>query len=194
MLSFSFSLPALVLSSLLLYFLRDCGAARADMWRYAVLWVFGGAYVDDDSDIRTPFDSFINPHDTLIVSYEKNGYNGDGCYIPRYHLSDAYLYEKNMTRKNINKEDIFHGRVLLNWAIIAAPHHPVISRAMENIVEIIKSEYLREPYLRHLRLQHRWVLIMCATGMKLHTPCSNYMSSYEFSNEVFFKISFIFIY
>ena len=107
-----------------------------------------GAYVDDDSDIRTPFDNFINPDDTLIVSYEKNGYNGDGCYIPRYHLSDAYLYEKNVTRR---KDVIFHGRVLLNWAIISAPFHPIVSRAMENIVEIIRAEYLREPYLRHLR-------------------------------------------
>ena len=30
-----------------------CGAAKADIWRYAVLFVFGGVYIDDDSDIGT---------------------------------------------------------------------------------------------------------------------------------------------
>jgi len=24
------------------------GAAKADIWRYAVLWAYGGAYIDDD--------------------------------------------------------------------------------------------------------------------------------------------------
>ena len=28
-----------------------CGAAKADIWRYAVLFVFGGVYIDDDSDL-----------------------------------------------------------------------------------------------------------------------------------------------
>lgn len=32
------------------------GAARADIWRYAVLYTYGGVYLDDDSDIRTPLD------------------------------------------------------------------------------------------------------------------------------------------
>jgi mannosyltransferase OCH1-like enzyme len=32
------------------------GAARADVWRYAVLFTYGGVYLDDDSDIRVPLD------------------------------------------------------------------------------------------------------------------------------------------
>ncbi|RYY75949.1 hypothetical protein EON63_18875 [archaeon] len=32
------------------------GAARADVWRYAVLYTYGGVYLDDDSDMKTPFD------------------------------------------------------------------------------------------------------------------------------------------
>lgn len=30
------------------------GASRADIWRYSVLYTFGGLYLDDDSDIKTP--------------------------------------------------------------------------------------------------------------------------------------------
>lgn len=36
------------------------GAAKADIWRYAVLYAFGGVYLDDDSDIRTPLDEVNN--------------------------------------------------------------------------------------------------------------------------------------
>lgn len=32
------------------------GAAKADIWRYAVLYTYGGVYLDDDSDIRKPLD------------------------------------------------------------------------------------------------------------------------------------------
>lgn len=33
------------------------GAARADIWRYCVLYIFGGLYLDDDSDIKTSLDN-----------------------------------------------------------------------------------------------------------------------------------------
>jgi mannosyltransferase OCH1-like enzyme len=32
------------------------GAAKADIWRIAVLWMYGGAYIDADADIEKPFD------------------------------------------------------------------------------------------------------------------------------------------
>jgi mannosyltransferase OCH1-like enzyme len=32
------------------------GAARADVWRYSVLYVYGGVYLDDDSYIGVPLD------------------------------------------------------------------------------------------------------------------------------------------
>ena len=31
-------------------------ASKADIWRYAVLYTYGGMYLDDDSDIRQPLD------------------------------------------------------------------------------------------------------------------------------------------
>ncbi len=31
-------------------------AAKADIWRYSVLYTFGGMYLDDDSDIKVPLD------------------------------------------------------------------------------------------------------------------------------------------
>lgn len=47
----------------------------------------------------------IEPLDALIISYENNGYNGNGCYIPKYHLSD-YACFKNKTNQGDFYEDI----------------------------------------------------------------------------------------
>lgn len=38
------------------------GVARADIWRYAVLWFYGGVYIDDDSNIDTPLDDVSEQH------------------------------------------------------------------------------------------------------------------------------------
>lgn len=46
-------------------------------------------------------------------------------------------------------------RVLLNWAIVSAPRHPVISRTIENVVDVIRMEYLGEPVLRNLNAAYR---------------------------------------
>ena len=135
------------------------GAAKADLWRYAVLWIHGGVYIDDDSDMHSPLDNMIDPKDELIVSYEKNGFNGNRCYIPKYHLSDFYTY-RNASKRAKN---IFHNRILLNWAMAAAPHHPIIQATMENAVEIIKHEYFRDSLLRSLHAAYRWEVVMCAT-------------------------------
>lgn len=48
------------------------GAAKADFFRYAVLYKFGGVYLDIDSYVKTPFDEFLNESDNAIVSHEGN--------------------------------------------------------------------------------------------------------------------------
>ena len=47
------------------------GAARADIWRYCVLYTFGGLYLDDDSDIKVPLDNVIFLHIFKFL-YEAN--------------------------------------------------------------------------------------------------------------------------
>lgn len=142
------------------------GAAKADIWRYAVLWAYGGAYIDDDSDMMTPLDDVIQADDTCIVSYEKNGFNANRCFIPRYHLSDYAAFKKYPEDK---APVIFHGRILLNWAIMFAPRHMLLEEMMKNAVEIIKHEYFQDKVLRSLNAAFRWEVIMCTTGPSLLT-------------------------
>lgn len=133
------------------------GAAKADLWRYAVLWTYGGAYIDDDSDMMTPLDKVILPTDSLIVAFEKNGFNANRCYIPRYHLSDYSAFKNGYV-------EVFHGKILLNWAIMSMPRHALLESLMKNAVEVIKHEYFQDSVLRTLNAAHRWEVIMCSTG------------------------------
>lgn len=48
------------------------GAARADFWRYLIMYMNGGIYLDIDSNINKPLDLLINNNDQAILSREKN--------------------------------------------------------------------------------------------------------------------------
>jgi mannosyltransferase OCH1-like enzyme len=48
------------------------GAGRADFWRYLILYINGGVYLDIDSDIKKPLNLLIKPEDQAIISREKN--------------------------------------------------------------------------------------------------------------------------
>lgn len=53
-----------------LYKKLNIGAAKADFFRYAVLYKKGGVYVDIDSGIKGRLDDFIKPDDTAIITRE----------------------------------------------------------------------------------------------------------------------------
>jgi mannosyltransferase OCH1-like enzyme len=55
----------------------NIGAAKADFFRYAVLYKKGGVYLDIDSGIKGKLDAFINADDKAIISMERN----DGLYV-----------------------------------------------------------------------------------------------------------------
>ena len=48
------------------------GAAKADFFRYAVLYKTGGVYVDVDGYVKTSFDSFLKEEGVAVVSNEGN--------------------------------------------------------------------------------------------------------------------------
>jgi mannosyltransferase OCH1-like enzyme len=48
------------------------GAAKADMFRYAILLKKGGVYLDIDSTITARLDKYINPLDQAIISRERH--------------------------------------------------------------------------------------------------------------------------
>jgi inositol phosphorylceramide mannosyltransferase catalytic subunit len=51
------------------------GAAKADFFRYAVLYKKGGIYLDLDSDILVNLDKHLNEKDQAVITREKNHQN-----------------------------------------------------------------------------------------------------------------------
>jgi len=48
----------------------NVGAAKADFWRYCVLYKYGGVYLDIDSTIIKPLDELILENDQCIITRE----------------------------------------------------------------------------------------------------------------------------
>lgn len=48
------------------------GAAKADFWRYLVLYKYGGVYLDLDSFVATALDNFILNSDRSVITRESN--------------------------------------------------------------------------------------------------------------------------
>lgn len=50
----------------------NVGAAKADFWRYCVLYKNGGVYLDMDSEIVKPLDQLIQGYEQCIITRESN--------------------------------------------------------------------------------------------------------------------------
>jgi mannosyltransferase OCH1-like enzyme len=48
----------------------NIGASRADLWRYLILYKYGGVYLDIDAAILKPLDTLIRRDDTAIITRE----------------------------------------------------------------------------------------------------------------------------
>ena len=64
-----------------LYLKINIGAAKADFFRYAVLYKKGGVYVDIDSSINGSLNEFIRPDDSAIITHE-----GDASLFAQWAL------------------------------------------------------------------------------------------------------------
>lgn len=55
-----------------IYDVLKVGAAKADLWRYLVLYKYGGIYLDIDSVWKGSFNSIISENDKAVISRENN--------------------------------------------------------------------------------------------------------------------------
>jgi mannosyltransferase OCH1-like enzyme len=140
------------------------GVSYSDIWRLCVLWAYGGFYIDDDSYINTPLDKIISGNDTLILSREKGLYVD--CYQPYYKLSDkCWLKQRNLPSNSTSLTDLYSNRNLVNWALFSNPRNEMIQKALENIVEIFKFEYLKRPVFNTKPYDPRFLKVFCSTGL-----------------------------
>jgi hypothetical protein len=90
------------------------GASKADIWRYAMLYVYGGVYIDSDSQLKKPLSTVIKPDDEMIVAFENNHFDGNWCYSPNSEFATLNTIKKHPSVSSMN---LFKGRVLTNWYV-----------------------------------------------------------------------------
>jgi len=96
------------------------GAARADLFRYLLLYRFGGVYLDVKSRPLRPLDSVLRPDDSYILAQWRNG--------------PGQPFEGFGGHRELKRVP---GGEFQQWHIIAAPGHPflraVILRVLRNL-------------------------------------------------------------
>ncbi|BCK75990.1 glycosyltransferase [Acetobacter aceti NRIC 0242] len=98
------------------------GAARADLFRYLILYKYGGVYLDIKSRFYGPISQFVKGDEGFIISqwsnavgekYEGFGLKSELSFIP--------------------------GGEFQQWHIIAAPGHPFLREVVESIIKKVNS-------------------------------------------------------
>jgi len=93
------------------------GAARADFFRYLLIYKLGGVYFDIKSSTSRPLDEVLRPDDVYLLSRWPEGvYAGWG--------------------KHEGLEAV-GGHEFQQWHVIAAPGHPFLRAVLERIVNAI---------------------------------------------------------
>jgi len=89
------------------------GPARADFFRYLLMYREGGAYFDIKSAMERPLNTIIYPDDEYILSYSV-------CYSQSTKLRNEFgEYQQ--------------------WYIICRPNHPFLKAVIELVIENIKT-------------------------------------------------------
>jgi inositol phosphorylceramide mannosyltransferase catalytic subunit len=96
------------------------GAARADLFRYLLMYKCGGVYLDIKSSATLPFNTVLKPDDVFLLSNWQNYWGGP------FECAGLHRELRGITRGEYQQ-----------WFIIAAPGHPflkaVIDRVLSNI-------------------------------------------------------------
>lgn len=103
------------------------GAARADFFRYLLMYKVGGMYLDIKSTATRPLDSVLKADDRFILSQ---------WYLPNgeFEHSEGFIY------------DLRHipGGEFQQWHILCAPGHPFMKAVLEAVMANIDAY---DPYL-----------------------------------------------
>lgn len=153
-------------------------------------WHFCTGTVESDAYIKSSFDDVIiqSKFPSLILPMERN--YQEECYEPSHRLSERSLQNSNPTLY-ASITATYTNAVISTWVIFAVPGHPVILKAMDNIVSLIKGEYSRSTSLspssrgEGIYLAQRSRMVICLTGPMMLTRT---IVEYQIDHNVSFSI------
>jgi alpha 1,6-mannosyltransferase len=131
----------------------DHPVEKADFWRYLVVWVYGGVYVDSDVEcvqsVRYWNDMFLRPpilqssKDPLnythsVLAEKPHGANvNENMRIPKVIVGIEDHFETEEQRI----KHVFTARTqFLQWAFASVPRHPLFDSILGNIVTFVQEE------------------------------------------------------
>ncbi|KAJ8608250.1 hypothetical protein CTAYLR_009485 [Chrysophaeum taylorii] len=122
------------------------GAARADLWRYSVLFVRGGVYADADVCIVEPLESWLRPDDECVALFEPTPF-------PYHDTGRVYAHDPTLSQdalavyRRLGREGLWDepppsvGILDLNvaqWFLAAAPGHPAMGAARTRAASLLE--------------------------------------------------------
>ena len=122
------------------------GAAKADFFRYLLIYTFGGLYLDIKSSVTKPLSETIREDDTYLLSYWNNLPGGGHEGYGHYSLLPDYIERGE----------------IIQWYLVASPGHPLLR-------EVIKTMLWRmdryNPYIDGVG----WTGTVSTTGPVMYT-------------------------
>ena len=100
------------------------GPARADFFRYLVVYRYGGVYLDIKSNTARPLDESLRPDDEYVLSFWPNGPHQS---IPGFGIHQE-LTDQGFLRGEFQ-----------NWHLIAAPQHPLLRYVIGYMLHCIEA-------------------------------------------------------
>jgi mannosyltransferase OCH1-like enzyme len=135
----------------------DIGAAKADFFRYAVLYKFGGVYLDIDGYTIRNLDDLIQPDDAAIITMERN---------PGIYAQYALIFEAGhpIMKRCVDKvlDNIEHDRYANDIHKLTGP--TVFTDAVNECIAEGKGKYRifgidYEGFLKSKHLLHAGLLV-----------------------------------
>lgn len=102
------------------------GAARADLFRYLLMYKVGGVYLDIKSTLERPLDEVVNADDVFLLSTWQDE------ATPQYNGWGKHGAIKDLP-----------GGEFQQWHIASAPGHPFLKAVIENVLQNIN---MYDPY------------------------------------------------
>jgi len=152
----------------------DLGVMRADLWRYCILHVYGGVYLDIDSTLKFPLDQWLDTTGPLVLSFDPIMDPTLGfptpcfpCCMPcsTQHGMVPFFYERfrfscadNSFASEANHWIGLPNVVFQQWMLISPPRHPFMKNAIDMVQSTIACWIDDEEAAKHpMALRVWWI-------------------------------------
>ena len=110
-------------------------AAKVDIWHLAVLWLYGGVYIDIDSGKHERLSTVITDGNGASFLYGVEYNSMPSCYASSHPFNGTEF------------ESCTGGKVVQNWLLISSPRHPVLAHALQDVVLSVRDLNSRKEYI-----------------------------------------------